>query len=57
MNKPKAGISIPRPLHPTSKGDKPAAAPVLSERHAARKPTGPVIYKIEKGANVWPGRR
>jgi hypothetical protein len=27
------------------------------EKPALEKPMGPVIYRLEKGADVWPGRK
>ncbi len=36
-------------------GDQPMGA-VPHHRTRTPKPTGPVIYNIEKGADVWPGR-
>jgi len=51
MNKPKAGKSVERP--PT----RPVVDRAFAEAPPKRKPTGPVIYRIEKGADVWPVRK
>ncbi len=40
----------------TSKETGTLAGRVLSDKPARRKPSGPVTYTIQKGANVWPGR-
>ena len=37
------------------KDSHPVADRVKADKPVLRKPTGPVIYTIEKGANVWPG--
>jgi hypothetical protein len=42
----------------TGKTERSMAGRVMSEtNHTPRKPSGPVIYTIEKGADVWPTRK
>jgi hypothetical protein len=57
MNKPKAATPI-RPMPPAARAERSAAG--AGSRQAPpkhEKPTGPVIYRLEKGADVWPGRK
>jgi hypothetical protein len=55
MNKPIA--ARPAPDFPgVSTPDLPATGRLLADPAPRRKPTGPVIYQIEKGADVWPIR-
>ncbi len=52
MKKPIA--ARPAPDFPrVSTPDLAAAAGLLADPAPRRKPTGPVIYQIEKGADVW----
>jgi hypothetical protein len=54
MNKPKDVKSIERPpIRP----ERSLNGRVAPEPEPTRKPTGPVIYTIQKGADVWPGRK
>ncbi len=56
MNKPI--IAKPVPDAPRiSTPERSAAGRVMADPAPRRKPTGPVIYRVEKGADVWPGRR
>jgi hypothetical protein len=55
MNKPIA--AKPAPDFPrVSTPDRSAAGRLLADPAPRRKPTGPVIYQVEKGADVWPVR-
>jgi hypothetical protein len=55
MNKPIA--AKPAPDFPrVSTPDLAGAGRLLADPAPRRKPTGPVIYQVEKGADVWPGR-
>jgi hypothetical protein len=40
----------------TTKNVRTEAARTLADKARHGKPSGPVTYTIEKGANVWPGR-
>jgi hypothetical protein len=53
MNKPMAG----KPIMPARPDRSSAGAPVRQVTPKREKPTGPVIYRLEKGADVWPGRK
>jgi hypothetical protein len=58
MNKPKTektGRHAEAP--PPNRSEQSLAGSVLSESGHKRKPSGPVTYKIQKGADVWPGRK
>jgi len=57
MNKPETGKTGRRTDAPPPKAEKSLAGRVLADAAPKRKPSGPVIYRIEKGADVWPGRR
>ena len=48
----KAGV--PQTPRQSSKSERSLAGRGLTEKAAPRKPTGPVTYSIEKGANIWP---
>jgi hypothetical protein len=55
MNKPIA--AKPAPDFPrVSTPDRSSAGRLMADPAPRRKPTGPVIYQIEKGADVWPIR-
>jgi hypothetical protein len=57
MNKPIVGQPVQH-VEPTARSIPSSAgssAPPLPPKH--NKPTGPVIYRLEKGADVWPGRK
>ncbi len=56
MNTPKPGPQARTIVRPPAKADPPPAGHA-SPKRPLLKPTGPVIYSIEKGANVWPGRK
>jgi hypothetical protein len=58
MTKPSPLKPAPRaPLCSPSTVTKPPAEPPAQCAIPIRKPTGPVTYTLEKGANVWPGRK
>jgi hypothetical protein len=52
-DRPKPARDVP--AHDVPARDAPARDGL--DRSAGRKPTGPVIYTIQKGADVWPGRK
>lgn len=59
MNKQSAGKHT-QPRQPAKKApstERTGAGSVLSETAHRHKPSGPVTYVLEKGANVWPGRK
>jgi hypothetical protein len=57
MNKPKSGEPVRHAPRPTGREQVSEAGRVLTQAPPKRKPTGAVIYKIEKGADVWPRRK
>jgi hypothetical protein len=57
MTNPSNSAPVHKEPRPVSDGRKSVAGRVLDGTHSDRKPVGPVTYKLEKGANVWPGRK
>jgi hypothetical protein len=56
MNKPQAGQTEPEAR--TIAPERSAAGRALADRALKLdKPTGPLVYRIEKGADVWPRRK
>jgi hypothetical protein len=62
MSKPMAGMPI-QEIQPAARPDRSMAgaasrqAQPKHEKPTLEKPMGPVIYRLEKGADVWPGRK
>jgi hypothetical protein len=56
MNKPITARPIPDAPRVSTSG-RPASGQALADVAPRRKPTGPMIYRVEKGADVWPGRK
>jgi hypothetical protein len=56
MNKPITARPVPDAPRVSLPG-RSAASRVIADPAPRRKPTGPVIYRVEKGADVWPTRR
>ena len=56
MNKPIIAKPVPE-LPRVSVRERSTASRLIADPAPRRKPTGPVIYRIEKGADVWPGRK
>ncbi len=58
MNKPKAEKPIERAeMMSPAKPVRFLSGGPSSESAPKRKPSGPVIYRVENGADVWPGRK
>jgi hypothetical protein len=56
MNKPITAKPVPDGTR-VSSTDKAVASRVLTNPAPRRKPTGPMIYRVDNGADVWPGRK
>ena len=56
MNKPITVKPVPD-LPRLSTPERSAAGRLVADPTPRRKPSGPVIYRVEKGADVWPGRK
>ncbi len=54
MTMPRAGTTVKQTVRPPEKPETTKDGRVAPDNASPRKPTGPVTYKIEKGANVWP---
>jgi anti-sigma-K factor RskA len=57
MNKPMVGKPVQQPAPATRPERSITGAPARQSPPKQGKPTGPVIYRLEKGADVWPGRK
>jgi hypothetical protein len=47
----------PRPEHAAKHAERSMGGRTLSDAQPSKKPSGPVTYKIQKGADVWPTKR
>jgi hypothetical protein len=56
MTKARDNATVPQNPRSTTKNVRTEAARTLADKARHGKPSGPVTYTIEKGANVWPGR-
>lgn len=57
MTKVREKAGVPQTPRQSSKPMLSLAGRVPMKKAAPCKPTGPVTYSIQKGANVWPGRK
>ncbi len=57
MSEPNTGTPVQRAPRTAPQVERPVAGRASPEPLSPRKPTGPITYKLEKGANVWPGRK
>jgi hypothetical protein len=57
MSSSKVRVPAQRGSRASRKPDQAANGHSSPEPVPRRKPMGPVIYKLEKGADVWPGHK